>query len=194
MNELRVNHESWMNIHIMNFIHHVKVVFVIIAFKLSIWKPFFSMITFIFAFDKSSQSFIKFSNLLFSSLLMIVVRVLDCLHQHLGLGHWLIHWSTYKCISKYRWWPFNILLNIGLSLDLRLGLRLGEEWNVGLGVPFIIKYYLLNTFHVAWPSIVFNSTKVGSLWNTTFCAPSSFVVLVFNSFKIFYNLSLKLSF
>lgn len=139
-------------------------------------KHFFSMITFTFAFNKGSQSFIKLSNLLFSSLLMIVVKILDYLHQHLGLGHWPIHWSTYKCTSKYWWWHFNILLNIGLSLDLTLGLRLWKEWNVGLGVPFIINYYLMNTFHVAWPSMVFNSTTVGSLWNTTFCAPSSFVV------------------
>ncbi len=53
---------------------------------------------------------------------------------------------------------FNVSLNIGL------GLGLGEEWDEGLIVVlFIIDYCFLNTFIVAWPSIVFNFVKTWSL-------------------------------
>jgi hypothetical protein len=74
---------------------------------------------------------------------------------------------------------------------LKIGPRLREEWNEIFVVLYTKYYHLFSTFCVAWPFVVLSYSKTWSIYNTSFFTPFSFVMHVFNSFKVFYHLHPK---
>jgi hypothetical protein len=74
---------------------------------------------------------------------------------------------------------------------LEISPRLREEWDERFVVPFVKDYHLFNTFCVTWPFVVLSFSKTSSIYNTSSFKPSSFVVHVFNSFKVSYHLYSK---